>query len=32
MNNAINIDMLTFLSDIFFTIWEGIISVILLKT
>ena len=32
MNNAINIDMLTFLPDIFFTIWEGIISVILLKT
>lgn len=27
-----NIDMITFLSDILFTIWEGLISVILLKT
>ena len=27
-----NIDMITFLSDILFTTWEGLISVILLKT
>jgi len=27
-----NIDMITFLSDILFTIWEGLISVILLKS
>lgn len=27
-----NIDMITFLPDILFTIWEGLISVILLKT